>query len=114
MKAKIKKLDKEFINDLRLIGVELVDNAKCFICKYRVIIGVKYNKNRAILNPDSQIDIFKLNSGKYEINFGTGAFSKDDKIKYWRTIHAASILKNWIAVCKLIDKYTLLIKKLEQ
>lgn len=122
MKAKIKKLEKFFLVELEGIGVELSDNAVCLLNRSGVSIGIKSTKKDRIIEFASDVYISKCYTTflleaniEYKIEIcSSGSFDPKNKASYWRTIHAASILKNWIAVCRLIDKYTLLIKKLEQ
>ena len=41
-----------------------------------------------------------------EINFGSsGSFTPENKASYWRTIHAANILKNWEKACEIFKMY---------
>jgi hypothetical protein len=122
MKAKIKKLEKFFLVELEGIGVELSENAVCLLSRSGVSIGIISTKKDRIIEFASDVDISQCDTAsllvtniKYKIEIGSsGSFDPKNKASYWRTIHAASILKNWMAVCRLIDKYTLLIKKLEQ
>ncbi len=39
-----------------------------------------------------------------EINFGSsGSFNPSERESYWRTIHAASVLKNWAIVSEIVN-----------
>lgn len=66
----------------------------------------------------SDITIYAKRNNYYnqenEINFGcTGSFNPENKASYWRTIHAASCLKNWDKVCEIVNTYCDRYKQLE-
>ena len=103
----LKELTNNCRNDLKKIGLELCPTA-------RIIINVN---NIAISNgtPDSSFSDITLHfsndsiiskNNKNTINFGySGQFSPKDIGPFWKTIHAASILKNWDATCKIVNEY---------
>ena len=100
-KSAIEEIEKEFIKSLREIGVELSDEATCDIMSN--CIDLCY-KNLGM----SQVTIWakKENYIKNAINFGSsGSFYPENKESFWRTIHAASILKNWEKVCESVNKH---------
>jgi hypothetical protein len=101
-KSAIEQIEKEFINSLRDIGVELSEEVSCEICSNCV----------DLCHSDSgmsQITIWSLkseNTIKNKITFGSsGSFAPENKEPYWRTIHAASILKNWDKVCESVNEH---------
>ncbi len=119
MKAKIKKLEKEFLVELWQIGVELANNAVCMLDSNGICIGIKATGDQAkygnTIAYGSEVVVRIGENKKFKMSyFSNSEFCIDNKASYWRTIHAASILKNWKLICKKIDKYTFIIKKLEQ
>ena len=122
---RVKALDA--INDncikkLKEAGVELHKNASCSVSDQSVEIGIKKPKDKFI-SISSMINFYPKyyplgNEKECKINFGTsGSFTCKDEIPYWRTVTAASILKNWKKSCQVIEKcckdYRELIKEME-
>jgi hypothetical protein len=115
----IESLNKGCLEALKIIGVELSPNAICEVFSDNVIVKVQ-SKNSQIQSSSmasihSKIDnhdLHWLNRGN-SINVGTsGGFTPSDEGCYWRTIHAASILKNWSSVCEVVNKYCAMYQEL--
>jgi len=110
------------IKKLREAGVELHKNTSCSVSEQNVEIGIKKPKDKFI-SMSSTINFYPKyyplgNEKECKINFGTsGSFTCKDEIPYWRTVTAASILKNWKKACQVIEKcckdYRELIKEME-
>lgn len=105
-------LEESFITELRSNGVELSDDVVCRI--YDSVIRIRLDTF------GSDIELYaiyydeeiSLGNKENRILFGaSGSFDPSDKASYWRTIHAASILKNWDIVCKLVNDYCKLKRK---
>lgn len=99
-KAAIEEIETSFIQSLREIGVELSDEATADINDVNVEI---YSNNEIF----SIVIINAKRAGRDNlINLASsGSFSPENKSGYWRTIHAASILKNWEKVCKSVNQH---------
>ena len=109
-KSAIEKIEQSFINSLREIGVELSEEATCAIMSNCIDLC---HQNLGM----SQVTIWvkKENYIKNAINFGSsGTFTPEDKEPYWRTIHAASILKNWDKVCETVNEHCKKYSELEE
>jgi hypothetical protein len=107
-KSAIEEIEQSFINSLREIGVELSDKATCDIMSNCIDLC---HQNLGM----SQVTIWvkKENYVKNAINFGSsGSFTPENKESFWRTIHAASILKNWEKVCESVNEHCKLYSEL--
>ena len=109
--AAMQAIEDNFIEELRKAGVELAENAVAMMDYYHATIGLKCNLRRGWkVQFLSDIDFYGKNpmyaKSKNEINYGsTGAFTPSDHACYYRTIHAASILKNWDKACEILEKH---------
>jgi hypothetical protein len=115
--AEIKKIENSFLQELFLNGFELCNWAVCKIDKNNIKLGIeatKANKKEGYkvsfgseisldaAEPANPFFIKKVNS----INFpSSGCFDPTIRASYWRTIHAASILKNWKVACKIVNAH---------
>jgi len=112
----IKQIERSFLNELRNIGVELSDDAVCRINQNSIEIGIsaigKYAEKGYQMAFASAIELYakrydnELGFGRKEneINFGSsGSFNPSERESYWRTIHAASVLKNWAIVSEIVN-----------
>jgi hypothetical protein len=111
-KSAIEEIEQSFIKSLREIGVELSDEACCEV--RGLSIELSYDKSGWF-----EV-LIRTNRGEFNtINFGsTGSFTPENKEAYWRTIHAASILKNWDKVCQSVNehckKYSYLVEQIKK
>lgn len=114
--AAINALEKSFINSLRQNDIELSEDAICSIGRSQIQLGIKEKAEHLIkgfkMEFSSIIELYaKIENSEdnmfdrdNEINFGSsGSFSPKSKACYWRTIHAASVLKNWNVVCEIVN-----------
>lgn len=104
----VNESNNNFVQDLRKIGVELADNVNTIIGERSIELGIgnvgNFYTSSISLYPETISLTGKIE--KNRINFGSsGSFTPEDNNEYWRTIHAASILKNWNKVSELINKY---------
>lgn len=105
-KAAIEEIETSFITSLREIGVELSDNVYCAVYTKAIQIALKATGERKDNGFKtafaSEILLYK-NEG---MALGSsGAITPENKEAYWRTIHAASILKNWEKVCESVNQH---------
>lgn len=115
IELKIKTIEKSFIGELINNGLEISDDAVCNINTNSIELGIKatgkYAEKGYKMAFSSQIDLYSkehsiIGKKHNEINFGTsGSFTPSNRESFWRTIHAASVLKNWEKVCEIVDKY---------
>lgn len=106
----IEKINKSFLSELRDANIELSDNAICRVYDDSIQLGISKADGSGFefgsgldLHPKSNLGFRpKENS----INFGSsGSFSPDNEAVYWRTIHSASILKNWHIVSDIVNEH---------
>lgn len=103
-------LKDNFIKELRNLGVELSPDATIRIDERNIDIYCKDNSFASGVSINYNVSYRKK---EIEINYGSsGSFMKSSYAPYWRTIHAASILKNWDCVTEIVQKYCELYKKL--
>jgi hypothetical protein len=124
-KSAIEQIEQSFINSLRDIGVELSEEVVCSIHSSCITIGIKpltkpiknYPKmcfaSEVGIDVKQDDDMFGARPNK--INFCTsGSFDNTQREGYWRTIHAASILKNWEKVCETVNEHCKMYSELAQ
>ena len=102
------ELTNNCLNDLREIGLELCPTARVIINVTNIAItdGNSNSSSFSDITLHSSNNSFISKNNKNTINFGSsGEFSPKDDNPFWRTIHAASILKNWEATCKIVNEY---------
>jgi hypothetical protein len=104
---------KRFNKECRLMfgasGIELSEEALFSVNSGCIDISVKEtDTERSKLRRSifaSEVELYYREEGVF-INFGSsGSFDKNNKGSYWRTIHAASLLKNWDKVVELVTTY---------
>lgn len=106
------EVENSFIESLRNLGVELHENAVCSILGNKISIAILNEKG--IWEFVSDVDLRINRDGICTINFGSsGEFSPKVAASYWRTIHAASILKNWDDVFIMVKAFCLTMSKLQ-
>ena len=112
----IEKLENNFLAELKRGGVDLSPDAVCTISSNAICLGIAatglYKDKGFKMEFASEVELYSFDpNNEYgrkqnEINFGSsGCFTPENKENYWRTIHAASILKNWNVVCYVINTY---------
>ena len=107
------KLEISFLKKLRENNFEISENAVCKIYRDRILLGIAKDEKNT-LSFGSDITFYSSNNGEItnEISFGSsGAFTPEDAASYWRTIHSASLLKNWRLACEIVNEYVEFLKK---
>jgi len=108
------EIEASFIQAMRNAGIELSQDAVCRISENSIEIGISNNdKNKHYsIAFGSSLDLYAkqdriLGLGRdNEIAFGSsGSFNPSERCAFNRTIHAASILKNWDAVCEIVNSH---------
>lgn len=101
----LENINSSFIESLKKIGVELHEDASCCVYDTSIVLEVLQSNEYVA----SGIDLYNVNGysrNKCVMNFGSsGSFDHSNVASYWRTIHAASLLKNWDLVCIEIIKH---------
>lgn len=105
-KSAIEEIETSFIQSIREIGVELSEDVYCATYTQAIQIALKATGERKDNGFKtafaSEILLYKDKG----MDFGSsGAITPENKEAYWRTIHAASILKNWDKVCEAVNEH---------
>ena len=114
----IKQIESSFLTTMKDNGLELSDDAVCRINQNSIELGIsaigKYAEKGYQMVFASDIELYaksyddELGFGRKEseINFGSsGSFNPSEMESYWRTIHAASVLKNWQVVSEIVNTH---------
>jgi len=114
----IKQIEKSFLTTMKSNSIELSDEAVCRINQSSIELGIcaigKYAEKGYQMAFASVIELYaksyneELGFGRKEneINFGSsGSFNPSERESYWRTIHAASVLKNWDIVSEIVNTH---------
>lgn len=114
----IKQIENSFLITMKGNGIELSDDAVCRINQSSIELGIsaigEYAKKGYQMAFASAIELYaksyddELGFGRNEneINFGSsGSFNPSKRESYWRTIHAASVLKNWQVVSEIVNTH---------
>lgn len=114
---KFVELNEKFIAALKRNGFELAENAVCRVTNNVIYIGIFggeiYENGSKSIAFASEVEFYAKHDDEYdffnrknEINFGTtGVFDPSNQSSYWRTIHAASLLKNFGTASELVNLY---------
>lgn len=109
LKDAVTELENSFLRALKRKGVELSEDAICSISECRITVGIAEENEKGLKTMfASEIEIYLKDEFTKEdrINFGSsGGFNPEYKASYWRTLHAASVLKNWDVVLEIAHKY---------
>lgn len=114
----IKQIENSFLITMKGNGIELSDDAVCRINQSSIELGIsaigKYAEKGCQMVFASDIELYaksyddELGFGRKEneINFGSsGSFNPSEMESYWKTIHAASVLKNWQVVSEIVNTH---------
>ena len=111
------QLESECLNEFINSGLEICPFAVLRLSERNVEIGIIENDKSTSYYGHmafaSNIDITAreeenvlFGTRENQINFGSsGSFTPSCKESYWRTIHAATIIKNWDKACKIVNEY---------
>jgi hypothetical protein len=106
-----RELENSLITDLKK-KLNMSDNAICLIHRTSLIICTNIKDDKRI-DFGSEVNLYRRNDDdtlyqkeESRIDYGSsGSFSPSNKASYWRTIHAAEILKEWDYFIEVSDKY---------
>lgn len=110
-KLTLEKLNYDILVELKKANVELSPNSKANVYSDRIYLFVVDDNGESIFGSSLDVTATKLDKllniiKKSKISFGTtGSFDPNSLGDYWRTIHAASILKNWDAVIEIVNLF---------
>ena len=124
--TEIKAIENSFLITLRGNSFDVCPDAVCSVNRNSIELGIAATGSYMekgfkmafasdiqlyAANPD---DIFERKEAN-EINFGSsGSFNPSVSESYWRTIHAASILKNWEMACEIVNTHCKMYADLEK
>src|SRR5690606_21072246 len=113
--AEIEKLENSFLAALRANGFDVAPDAVCQINKNSIELGIAatgtYMDRGFKMAFASDISLYAAEPDSIcrkenELNIGSsGCFTPHVKESYWRTIHAASLLKNWALASDIVNTY---------
>ena len=120
----VRKIEESFLKSLRDNNFEVCPSAVCYVTSRARELGIAseddYKNKGYKMAFASEISIsatynsFSDIKGN-EINFGSsGSFTPSVKESYWRTIHAASILKNWETAIIIVNSHCKMLADLEK
>jgi hypothetical protein len=123
--AEIEKLENSFLITLKNNGFDVAPDAVCRISKISIELGIAatgVSKDKGFkMAFASDISLYaaqpenRFGNRKNEINFGSsGCFTPEIKESYWRTLHAASLLKNWSIASDIINTHCKMYAELEE
>lgn len=107
----IDDLGVQFIQELRDINLNISENAKAKVDSYMITFGTRTGQER-FFDWCSEIKLYATENlfGNVSIpKFSSptsGSFDPlKDSAQYWRYVHAGELIKSWVHVSLLIDKY---------
>jgi hypothetical protein len=119
--AEMVKIENSFLTTLRANGFDIAPDAVCRINKSSIELGIAatgaYADKGFKMAFASDILLYSAEPGRKEneINFGSsGRFTPEVRESYWRTIHAASLLKNWKMASEIINTHCRMYAELEK
>ncbi len=122
----VKDIQDSFLTILRQHNFDISPNAVCNVWRNSIEIGIAATGEAArkgwkmafaseitITASEPEDSIFGKKDT--EINFGSsGSFNPSIKEPYWRTVHAASILKNWTFASIVVNTHCKMYADLEK
>ena len=122
--AEISAIENSFLIALRENGFDVCPDAVCRVNRNTIELGIAATEEQRdkgfkmvfasdislyAAEPDSI-----LGNKDNKINFdSSGSFNPSVKGNYWRTIHAASILKNWAIATEIVNTHCKMYAELE-
>jgi hypothetical protein len=124
-KAQIKTIEDSFLLSLRGNSFDVCPNAVCKVSRNSIELGIaetgSYMDGGFAMAFASEINLYCAEPDRIfgrkenEINFGSsGNFSPEREQSYWRTVHAASILKNWVMASEIVNIHCKMYADLEK
>lgn len=123
-KAAVSDIENSFLSTLRNKGFDVSPDAACNISSNSIELGIAAQNdyaNRGFkLSFASEITLYCIETDEYnfgskknEISFGSsGSFDPSIQECYWRTIHAASILKKWNLASEIVNSHCKMYREL--
>jgi hypothetical protein len=116
---------EDFLTTLKFNGFDVAPDAVCRISRTSIDLGIAatgaYMDKGFKMAFASDIQLYAsepdniLGRKENKINFGSsGCFTPVVKESYWRTIHAASILKNWSIASDIVNTHCKMYADLEK
>lgn len=111
MEIIMSNLRNNFLKDLKNAGVELSDDTICRIGENYVEISISKIDKPTEAAFGSSIELYAkqdniLSKRENQISVSSsGNFDPSCRESYYKHIHTASILKNWDAVCEIVNSY---------
>jgi hypothetical protein len=122
--AEMQSIENSFITSLKLNNFDIAPDAICTVSKNAVELGIAATEKEKGFKIAfaSEIYLYSAKPNDHffgrksnEINFSSsGSFDPTIKQSYWRTVHAASILKNWGMACEIVNSHCKLYEDLEK
>ena len=123
--AELKAIEDSFLISLRGNSFDVCPDAVCKVTRNSIELGIaatgSYMGKGFKMAFASDIQLYAAEPDSIfgrkenEINFGSsGSFSPEREESYWRTVHAASILKNWILACDIVNTHCKMYADLEK
>lgn len=123
--AELKAIEDSFLISLMGNSFDVCPDAVCKVTRNSIELGIAANGSymdkgfKMAFASDIQLYAAEPDSifgrKENEINFGSsGSFSPEREESYWRTVHAASILKNWILACDIVNTHCKMYADLEK
>lgn len=123
--AEMVKIEDSFLAKLKDNGFDVSHYAVCIINKDSIQLGIAaagaYMDKGFKMAFASDITLYTSESDnisggkKNEINFcSSGSFTPEVKESYWRTVHAASLLKSWDIASEIVNTHCEMYADLEE
>ena len=123
--AELRKVEDSFIQTLKRNMFDISPDAVCRVNSRSIELGIaatgSYMDKGFKMAFASDIQLYRaepesmFGDREATINFGSsGSFTPSVKESYWRTIHAATILKNWNMACDIINEHCKMYADLEK
>lgn len=124
-KAQLKAIEDSFLLSLRGNSFDVCPNAVCKVSRNAIELGISatgsYLDRGFTMAFASEINLYSAEPDSVfgrkenEINFGSsGSFSPEREESYWRTVHAASVLKNWVLASEIVNTHCKMYADLEK
>ena len=106
----IQKIEKSFLESLRKITNDIAPHVVCSINSDYIELAIPDESGRVAFA--SEVQVYSRTVRNWgvlrdnRIHYGSsGVFKPINPAPYWRTIHAAAILKNWTSVCEIVNEH---------
>lgn len=105
-----KTLSAQLLGTLKNLGLHIADNAMVVIHETQVEIGIRKDEYNFEFASEFPIYSRKTPYGGEKIEnsmnvSSSGTFNPNNTSPFWRTVHAGEVLKNWEAVCEIVNHF---------